>query len=106
MPLRTTARITAFRPGQSPPPVSMPIFIVTPYEFRWKPLRCTPGVDCGGSPKRGFSRRREEIDYHQRGLFLISELLPGYDERRVGSFAAWPFRRSLLVAKGSLRSRR
>jgi hypothetical protein len=25
--LRTAARITAFSPGQSPPPVSMPIFI-------------------------------------------------------------------------------
>jgi len=25
--LRTTARITAFNPGQSPPPVSMPTFI-------------------------------------------------------------------------------
>src|SRR5947209_3264674 len=27
MPLRTTARMTAFRPGQSPPPVRMPILI-------------------------------------------------------------------------------
>src|SRR5437879_6554853 len=27
MPLRTMARMTAFNPGQSPPPVSMPIFI-------------------------------------------------------------------------------
>src|SRR4051812_3806526 len=26
-PLRTTARITAFRPGQSPPPVSTPTFM-------------------------------------------------------------------------------
>src|SRR5829696_1188771 len=29
-PLRTTARMTAFRPGQSPPPVSTPIRIVPP----------------------------------------------------------------------------
>jgi hypothetical protein len=28
MPLRTTARMTAFNPGQSPPPVKMPTFIV------------------------------------------------------------------------------
>ena len=27
-PFRTTARITAFRPGQSPPPVNIPIRIV------------------------------------------------------------------------------
>src|SRR5688572_23670792 len=30
MPLRTTARITAFRPGQSPPPVSTPMRICLP----------------------------------------------------------------------------
>src|SRR5690349_14770103 len=30
MPLRTTARITAFRPGQSPPPVSTPMRICFP----------------------------------------------------------------------------
>src|SRR3954449_11897663 len=29
MPLRTIARITAFRPGQSPPPVSTPMRIVS-----------------------------------------------------------------------------
>jgi hypothetical protein len=29
--LRTTARMTAFNPGQSPPPVNMPIFIVCSY---------------------------------------------------------------------------
>src|SRR5215469_5042905 len=29
MPLRTTARMTAFSPGQSPPPVRIPIFIPT-----------------------------------------------------------------------------
>src|SRR5438105_4128525 len=35
MPLRTTARITAFRPGQSPPPVSIPMRMRPPrYQFR------------------------------------------------------------------------
>src|SRR4051812_17632614 len=35
-PLRTTARITAFRPGQSPPPVSTPmrIYLVLPVAVR------------------------------------------------------------------------
>src|SRR2546421_10064636 len=34
MPLRTTARMTALRPGQSPPPVSTPMRILRP-KYPW-----------------------------------------------------------------------
>src|SRR5438876_1134339 len=34
MPLRTTARMTAFNPGQSPPPVRRPMRIARPTYFR------------------------------------------------------------------------
>jgi hypothetical protein len=65
--LRTTARITAFRPGQSPPPVNMPILIVCsdvkiPNEISWDAPQAQAGFN--GSRKRGISSRREETDYH------------------------------------------
>src|SRR3954447_14161954 len=48
-PLRTTARITAFRPGQSPPPVSMPMRNGTSHVSSCSILRRAPaeGSDAG-----------------------------------------------------------
>src|SRR5688572_70428 len=53
MPLRTTARITAFRPGQSPPPVSTPMRI------------CLPNLSCSVS-----LRLSRAVSVQQRGSHL------------------------------------
>src|SRR5947207_11149594 len=60
MPLRTTARITAFRPGQSPPPVSTPMRIVfATYPGRATALALVALVllaGCGSSSKDEHAR--------------------------------------------------
>src|SRR3954469_22619799 len=60
MPLRTTARITAFRPGQSPPPVRTPMRIVLgKYSARATALSLAAAVlatGCGSEKKQDLAR--------------------------------------------------
>src|SRR5580693_1676300 len=53
MPLRTMARMTAFRPGQSPPPVNIPIFIVCSGALIQTKL---PGMHSERGPDSGLAR--------------------------------------------------
>src|SRR6267154_4808035 len=78
MPLRTTARITAFRPGQSPPPVNIPIFMCgsnfvrsdARVQLKIPEMHLGFGLPSAPGPKREITGRREELDYHQRGGIL------------------------------------
>src|SRR3954466_2291021 len=60
MPLRTTARITAFRPGQSPPPVRTPMRIALgKYSARATALSLAAAVlatGCGSEKKQDLAR--------------------------------------------------
>src|SRR5436305_5807121 len=60
MPLRTTARITAFRPGQSPPPVSTPMRIALgTYPARATALALVAAAvvtGCGSDKKEDLAR--------------------------------------------------
>src|ERR1700722_4436929 len=66
--------MTAFKPGQSPPPVNIAIFMVRSKvnsdENPSDALRAWDGLSA--SPKRGISSRREGLDYHQRGGNLLT----------------------------------
>src|SRR5579863_3407637 len=83
MPLRTTARITALSPGQSPPPVRIPTFICCSRYLQSHP----GGRGTGAVPwsRRGPEPRPEgkKIDYHvcrvkpRPGAGKLSQNTPG-----------------------------
>ncbi len=53
-------------------------------ENPWDALRVSTAFS--GSPKRRYSRRREEIDYHQRGWLLILRVLPEFGKSLNGIY--------------------
>src|SRR6184192_654225 len=89
MPLRTTARITALRPGQSPPPVSTPMRILRP-TYPGAPgaavalaLAAILVAGCGGGGGATTGRIRERA-------FTVYTSLPreGLSARRADAVAA------------------
>src|SRR3546814_9434936 len=68
-PLRATARITAFKPGQSPPPVSIATRIEPPWPDPLAGPRvpaAPPGPDRPGPPRRIASAPDDRRDRHRR----------------------------------------
>ncbi len=86
--MRTTARITALSPGQSPPPVSTPIRIAQPYSSmkRWLAGRCGGGWRAQSVPRSCTARRlardpkRRELENPPRGHEVT---LPSADGTRL-----------------------
>src|ERR1700722_20699491 len=75
MPLRTTARITAFRPGQSPPPVNIAIFIFAPIcllQYRFSTAMSSDESNLGLTPARGLRRQPETQEQQSPGRTRLS----------------------------------
>src|ERR1700722_1228907 len=75
MPLRTTARITAFRPGQSPPPVNIAIFIFAPIcllQYRFCTAMSSDESNLGLNPARGLQRQPETQEQQSPGRTRLS----------------------------------
>src|SRR3954451_10697937 len=70
MPLRTTARITAFRPGQSPPPVSTPMRIA----FGTYPARATALALAAAALVAGCGSTEKEDLAHGSTLTIYTSL--------------------------------
>src|SRR3989442_13560458 len=76
MPLRTTARMTAFNPGQSPPPVRRPMRIARPTYFRSGrlPLTFVARAAAGAAAVGGFGGGSDS--HSARGALTIYASLP------------------------------
>src|SRR5436305_4017659 len=100
MPLRTIARITAFSPGQSPPPVSTPMRIV----FGKYPARVTALVLLAALPAAGCGSSHTKDDLARGSTLTIYTSLPRHGvSGRTGEAVAAGERLALDDARGRVR---